>query len=239
MSKLKPLQTDKRTVTQDNQLITAAYSMTLQEKRLLMLGVSKLQPQKKHSGQPLSFTLTIEEWLHAFPDAGGGNPYGEIKKAAKRLMGRTVYIKGRNEDKHLNWLDGATYHKREARVTITFGFTISHYLTGLLGEFTKYDLLAVRELRSVHAVRIYELCAQFKSTGFRIIYVDDLRDALQLGDSYQKFADLRKWVIDPACDEITKKTNLQLGYDSVRDGRRIKAIRFLIAEKSQIALPLE
>ena len=45
---------------------------------------------------------------------------------------------------------------------------------------------------------------QFKSTGYRKIRLDDLRNMLDLNDKYPLTADLKRRVIDTAIDELNE-----------------------------------
>jgi len=70
---------DKKAVaTQDNRLIEACYTMSLNEKRLLMLGVSKLD-SREFTLEKVTFELTAEKWVEYFDDK---NAWQSMKRAA-------------------------------------------------------------------------------------------------------------------------------------------------------------
>lgn len=226
---------EKRTVTQDNLLIEAAYKMSLNEKRLLILGMSKIDPRDFiPSTDPLEFTVTAEEWANVFPS---DNAYRDMSKAAEQLIGRQATIRNTaDEKKVINWVEMCTYHKRVASVTIVFTRASSVYLTGITERFTQYSVLSVGQLTSFYAIRIWEIAAQFKSTGYRKIPVDELRELLVLGDKLKLFSDFRKWVIEPACKEITLKTDYSLTFEIVKEGRLAKYLMFHFHPKAQMSL---
>lgn len=220
-------------VTQDNALIQAAYTMTLDEKRLLWLGLSKIDPLKQpRVTQPLNFRITVDEWCRYYPS---DSPYKQMQEAAAELAKRQV-LHPKKPDVYMNWTDTCTYKKREGYVEIQFGYTISTFLAGMVEQFTKYDLLSVSKLTSFYSIRVYELCSQFKSTGYRKIAVEELRHILQVKDSYKLFADFRKWVIEAACKEITKKSDYTLTYEAIKEGRAVKYIAFHFHQKRQMDL---
>lgn len=86
-------QLPKRSITQDNLLVNAAYEMTLQEKRILNLGISKINPmQRPKENEPFKFSISISEWADYYP----GNPrnaYKEMREACDRLMTRQVVLR--------------------------------------------------------------------------------------------------------------------------------------------------
>lgn len=224
---------------QDNQLVMACYRMTLTEKRLLLLGISKVDSERMPSkSYPLEFDVTVAEWSSVYADSSR-SIYKELDAASKRLLRRQVFLKGRSDDDQLcNWLDRCQYHPGEGRISIRFGWTVSHYLSGLFEQFTKVDLLSVRRLSSFHSVRLYELLAQFRSTGFRVISLDALRDSLALGSAYPMFADVKRRVIDPAVAEINEKTDFIVSWNGVKEGKKVVSLRFVFEDQRQGSLPL-
>jgi plasmid replication initiation protein len=220
----------KKIATQDNQLIEACYTMTLTEKRLLLLGISKIVPKRT---EPFVFSVTADEWAQYYPDQD--NPYRALRRAAKALRGRFVRLHPKTGvTEELNWVDSARYHDRQGRVEIRFGWSIQLRLAGMLEQFTKIDLLSVRKLNSLHSVRLYELVAQFRSTGFRQISIEDFRFAMDCETSYPLVNDLKRWVLKPSIEEINTKSDIRIAFEEVKTGRKITALRFAITKEDQL-----
>lgn len=227
----------KRTVTQDNVLITASYTMTLDEMRLLKASISKLDPTSKAwlAGRA-EVEITAGEWVILY-GADPANSYRQLNEASKRLYERSVRVYGDSKKgKDIRWLSAREYDSGAGRVVLTFSGPILYYLTGMVDEFTKYDLLGVCGLKSTHSVRLYELAGQFRGTGWRHIELDDLREMFCLGNAYQDWRDLKKRVVDRACKEVTEKSDLDVSYEIVKRGRSVHAIRLKIEEKDQLNL---
>lgn len=224
----------RKTVTQDNALVSASYSLTLNEKRLLVACIAQLNPESKAwlAGRA-EVTLTAGEWGELYGIAQK-RAYGELRSAADALYNRSVRIYGdRKKGKEIRWLSAQEYNENEGRVTVTFSGPVLFYLTGMMEQFTTYDLLGVAGLKSVYSIRIYELACQFKSTGWRVVKVADLRQMCGIGDAYPLFSDFRKRVIDRACKEISEKSDMILSWSPVKKGRTIESIRFKIEPKIQ------
>ncbi|MCV6588044.1 MAG: replication initiation protein [Marinobacterium sp.] len=221
-----------RGVTQDNALITASYAMNLNEKRLLIVAISQLDPTSRAwKDRCVDVTVYASEWADAF-NISRNVAYDRLRKAASDLYHRSVRIRGDQSDgAEIRWISGQEYSKREGRVTITFSGKILHYLTDLIGEFTSYELLGVAGLKSTHSMRLYELASQFKGTGWRHIELDDLRDMFCLEDTYRDWRDLRKRVIERACREITSESDLKVEYEPLKRGRAVYAVKLRIEPK--------
>lgn len=227
----------KKSVTQDNALVTASYAMTLDEKRLLVTAISKLDPTSKAwlEGRA-EVHISASEWVDLY-GCNPSNSYSQIDSAAKKLYERSVRIWGDSKKgKDIRWLSAREYDSGAGAVVLTFSGPVLYYLTGMVDEFTKYDLLGVCGLKSTHSVRFYELASQFKGTGWRYIDLNDLREMLCLQDSYPKWSDLKKRVIDRSCNELTEKSDLNVTYDVVKRGRNVVAIQLLIETKDQLEM---
>ena len=94
------------------------------------------------------------------------------------------------------------------------------YLSQLKTQFTQLMLSDINGFRSYYSFRIYLMMMQFKSTGYCKIHLNDLREALDLGNKYEAAKDLRKWVIDTAIDEINEKSPYKVTYDMLKTGRK-------------------
>lgn len=207
-----------RQVTKGNDLIsTACYSLSLDELRLILIAISKLDPRALASGQARAardqagLHVTAEEFSTQF-GVDRKNAYGQLKRAAARLWGRTITQIGQGEGVRvdLRWL----YMKAEysdAGVTLFFSPPLlDHYLVDLKKNFTSYRLGVAAKLRSVYAVRIFELCARFKSTGVVKTTAGILSDLLCV--SYTKKSDLARWVLDPATSSIRLAVGLEVSW---------------------------
>jgi len=224
-------------VTQDNVLVSASYRMGLNEKRLLIACISKLDPESKawKAGRAEA-EMIATEWGELY-GIGPKSAYREMREAAKGLFERSVRIYGDSKKgKEIRWLSAWEWSQNEGRVVLTFSGPVLYYLTGMLDQFTSYDLLGVSGLKSIHSIRLYELASQFKGTGWRHIELDELRKMLSLGDAYQTWDNLKRKVIDRATKEITAKSDLDVSYEIVKRGRPVVAIKLHVSEKQQLEL---
>ena len=192
--------------TQDNQLIEACYSMTLNEKRLLLYGISKINPSTfPDSSKPFKFSIDAKEWEEQF---GGDNPYLMLRKACKKIRNKGVTLHSKTSDpkqpdeRYLNWFEGVDLYRRQSRVVLTFTRGIQIRLAGMLEQFTTIDLLAISQLNSTHAVRLYELLSQFKSTGYRTMTIEDFRFAMDVVNTNKGTKYLKNQVLNPAIKQI-------------------------------------
>jgi plasmid replication initiation protein len=215
-------------VTQDNALISASYAMSLNEKRLLVLALSKIDPMGKAWLDGGKAKVTAKEWSDVF-GIDSKVAYQRLRLASKELYNRSVRIWGDNHTgEEIRWLSAQKYSKKNGYVEMSFGREMVYYLSGMVDQFTSYQLLKVSGLKSTHSIRMYELAKQFAGTGWRHIELDDMRDMFKLGPSYKRWIDLKKFVIDRACTEVTAKSDLKLSYQPIKKGRSVHAIKLIV-----------
>jgi len=222
-------------VVQDNALVRSAYTMTLLEKRLLMLAISKVDactPPARF--QPIQVTVTRDEWAKLYNDS---NPWRDLNTAADGLMGRVVIIHPTNKNgvkKKLNWTDSCEYY--DSHVVIRFGYTLSIKLAGMVDEFTQAELLDVAKLDSFYAVRMLELLKQYESTGLVTISVEEFRLVMGAENKYPRFAQLNQRVIKPAVASIQRKMpemNVSVEYIKKKHSRAVTSLKFRFQRSEQ------
>jgi plasmid replication initiation protein len=228
---------DNLKATQDNQLIEACYTMSLNEKRLLLFGISKINPSVFPStSKPFKFEMTAQEWKEQF---GDDNPWRALKRSAEKLIGRTLTLHSKTAQSNtpdktmLNWFEEAKFFNKQGRVVVTFTRSVQVRLAGMLEQFTTIDLLAVSELTSIHAVRLYELLSQFKSTGYRIMSIEDFRFAMDAVNTNKGTKELKRAVLNPAVKQLNEKSDLFCIVEDIKEGRTITGFKFVFRTQEQ------
>jgi plasmid replication initiation protein len=221
---------------QGNELIDAIYSMPLNSKRLLLLGLSKVwysDPDKSTDPNDprFKFDVSVQEWESLFGKIEGGSGYWNLDAAAKQLMrnGGLIILKQGMIEKRI--FDECRYLFKEGKVRMCFSVAIRDHLVNLIhGDYTPVDLMAVRDIQSVYAIRIYEMCRQFRKTGWREISVHEFRKTMVLEHRYPKFNDLKRRIIEFSIDQIVEHIpemkGLSCEYLKKEDKRRVTHLRF-------------
>ncbi|EEP7977627.1 replication initiation protein [Salmonella enterica subsp. enterica serovar Stanley] len=224
-----------------NALIEASYKLTLQEQRFLLVCISRIKSgvDAPPAESQKTMTITAAELYEAFPDMGRQHAESKLKEAIDRLWDRSVIIRDESKREEFRWVQyRAQYLKGEAKVEITFSDAIMPYLTQLKGQFTRVVVKNVSSLSSTYSIRIYELLQQFRSTGDRTIALDDFRSMLELDDKYVDFKILNRALIKPAIAELNEKSDLAVTVETVKQGRKVIALRFRFRDDRQIKMAL-
>lgn len=216
-------------VRKDNRIITACYKLTLNEQRLVLTAIAKVPFDDKI---PDEVEITAQEFLALFPDIGESNVYKYMDEAVDALANKWIIIDNPIKTKKFRWIDlKTTYHKGSARIGFAFSRHIIPYLEQLKEQFTRYRLGDISNLKSIYSIRLYEMLMQFQNTTFLLIDLDKFKERLDISEKYLVFKDLRRWVIEPAVNELNKKSHLNISFKSHREGRAIKKLEFFFSEK--------
>lgn len=237
MNAEKSLATRNR-VTQSNNLIEASYSLTLPEKRLLLIAISQLDSRKEMPQKETQISVRSYAELFNVTDQAA---YMACKDAANSLFKREIRRRGPDgEIIRQRWVDHVRYRDGTATVFLSFSQHLHADLSDLAkGRFTSYTIGAIRQMRNVYSIRIFEMLWQYISVGKRFLDVEDLREKLELQDKYPLFSDFRRYIIEPAIKEINAKTNLQIDKPvPEKVGRVIVKIWFTFREKPQLPLDI-
>ncbi len=181
------------------------------------------------------FVLSVEEFQELF-NTDVKNAYREMEDAANKLYDRDMRKIDKQAKKRMRWVYMAEYRKGEGRVKLGFSPEITPYLTMLHKRFTSYRLAEVSELGSTYSVRLYEMLAQFQGTRYLTITVANFKERLQLEGKYERFANLKARVIEPAIKELNQKTSIEVKWVPIKKGRTVERLEFRFEEKAQMAL---
>jgi len=127
----------------------------------------------------------------------------------------------------INVCSQAEYAKKKGCISIQFTDSIMPYLSQVREKFTLYNLKEISDFNSIYNVRLYELIQGFKETGWMLKSVSQLRDTLAVGKKFKAYKDFKKHTFDHACQEINKKHQINLGYEELKEGRKVIAIKFI------------
>lgn len=215
-------------ITKHNSLVEASYKLTLNEQRLVLLCISKLDSRKPLTKENL-FTITVKEFAGMF-GINEKTAYRDLENAAKDLYEQDIKTYDEKHNFRFRWVYGIKYHHNEGKVTLGFSPWVAPYLTSLHERFTRYSLKKISGLKSAYAIRLFEFLIQFKSTGKLLIGLDRFRDRLDIKNEYKRFCDLKRRVIVPSVNELVEKSGLLINWRTIKSGRSVTQLEFTFKE---------
>lgn len=228
---------DHDMVVKSNALVQAAYSLTVAETKLVLAAIAQIRRDEAITDE-VRYTVTA----NALADMGGfsaTNEYRALKQAVARLWDRSIKVSdqpngdGRRPRVLLTrWVQEVVYRDDEGAVDIRFAKGVIPYLNQLTSEFSQYKLANVAGMTSSYGVRLYELLIQWRSKGEREVELAWLRHAFQLEGKYKSIRDLKRWVIEPAVNDVNAHSDLQVSWGQRKRGRVVAFIQFRFQPKA-------
>ena len=234
--KLKKEDQKNELIVQHNHLIEARYHLTLQEKRLMCWLASQVKQTdedfKEHE-------LPIKEFAELI-DVKGDHLYKTLDTITHKLMQKIITIRSLKKKGFAKaaLLGGVEYYEGQGIIKLSFHPYLKPYMLQLKDRFTQISLGDVMGLKSVHAMRIYEVLKQYESIGNREISLSDLRDYCGIEEGqYKNFNDLKRFLLQISQKEINNKTDISIGYEEIKTSRKVTSIKFTIKPNSSYKNP--
>lgn len=219
-----------------NVLVEASYRLSLYEQRIVLACIAQVRRDKPLTDQQL-YTVSAQQ-IAKETGTKLGTAYQNLKTASKRLYRREVTLheapngNGHTKVRLTRWVQTVEYRENEGAVALRFSTDMVPYLSQLTERFTRYALADVAKMTSAHAIRLYELLAQWRDTGERMVSIEWLREALQLEDRYSNIRDLKRRVLEPAVEQVNEHSPLWVKWDQRKTGRRVSHLVFTFGEKA-------
>ncbi|OEK59205.1 replication initiation protein [Staphylococcus equorum] len=111
---------------------------------------------------------------------------------------------------------------------------LKHILNELTGNFTKFELQEMTQLKSTYSKNMFRLLKQYKHTGYFKIQIDDFRERLDVPISY-KMNDINKRVLNPIIKELGFIfKDLNITKISAKKSRKIEWLEFTFEPEKRI-----
>lgn len=220
----------------DDMIQKARFSLTVQEQRTILYAISKIKPEDTYLTE---YTFDIKE----FYDVIGWEKesYTEFKAMLKGLTDKSWWatIDDKGTESVLRWFTTARSNKRSGKVTVEFHKDMMPYLLQLADQgvfYTSYNLQYVLPMQSQYSPRLYELLKSYQKNNREWFFETEELKRLLDCQTYDRWPDFRRRVLEPAVEEINKYTDINIAYDTEKEGRRVARVIFYMAHKSKEAL---
>jgi plasmid replication initiation protein len=240
----------KPLVTMSNALTRASHGLSLAEKRIVAMAVSKLDSRtmpKGDQGVPCT-KINAADYAETF-DLDINTAYDQLKAGAKHLYARSItfYEPAFKRDGkpieptfvQMRWVGSVKYHIGQGWVELHWWPKLMTHLVGLTQHFTSYQLQQASALRSQYSWKLLELLSRFKSTGVAEYTIEDFSVSMgATAKQMQNFAKIRTKIIEPAVKELREKDDWIIEWEPIKAGRKVRAVRFKFKRDPQQRLPI-
>ncbi len=211
-------------VSKSNSLIRAAYKLTTNEQKLILIAISLISPDDKDFHTYEITIKTIAEILKVKRK----DLHKSIENITFNILKKPFkYVNDKNERVQLNWFSICKY--KEGIVKFRFDPEIKSLLLDLKENFTSYYLGYAVKLKSRHAIRMYELLRQVKSIVNVIFELEELRYLLGIEkEEYPDYYMFKKRIILASQKELKEKTDISFDFKEIKKVRRVIKLKFIV-----------
>ena len=244
---------DNRIVSEHNDLIRSTAKMTSLSLKLFEIAVSAMDSREK---QPSHEVRVNKKQIYNALGIKGTSKNQQLSKALNTLRKSsnfeiTTEQNGEIHDIGITPVYYADNNYSSDYAVIRFAPEILPFITDLKKNFTQYQLNDILHLRNKYAVSMYRWFTMnyrqyeyYANSGKRRedqiekyanpeVTLEELRKLTGTEKKYSAFYDVRRYIIDPICNEITKHTKYNITYDRIKSGRKVVAIKFHISKKGE------
>jgi plasmid replication initiation protein len=132
-----------------------------------------------------------------------------------------------------NWFAHIEYIKSQGMLECSVSPKLKPYLLELQSNFKSYDLKYILQMQSEYSIRIYELLKKSEKIGFLEIDLEELQNILQVPESFKRFDNFKRKVLQPTSIEIAKHTDIYFEFKEIKPSRKVEGIKFIIKKNIQ------
>lgn len=229
-------------VCQANSLIGGKQALKLNSAKLIRAAIMQVV---RDDTELKPYIITIAELANLL-NVPKSNIYRDIDHITDDILNNPVYVREetyKSGNKKVRWIKipwvtRCEYHS-DAGVALKLNDELKPLLLNLKDHYTQYALDEVLIMKSVYAIRLYELLQSkimskvLPKTGMDIeMSLDTIKECCGCeGKSYNTFSNLRNRVIEVGVREINQKTLYTLSYDYVKSGKTVVGLNFHINMK--------
>lgn len=205
------------------------YSLSLQQQKIVLYALSKIQPGDTAFTE---YKFSIKD----FCALCGVEPtnYEYIKKTMQSLRRKVFWITidEKGTESCVDWFSTIHMNKRSGIVMMKFHEDLHPFLLELQSNFLSFSIFPTLAMKSRYSIRLYELLKSYQNLTEWTFDIPTLKKKLD-AEKYNRYADFRRNVLDVSIAEINKFSDLDISYESRKDGGREYAIiQFFINHKA-------
>lgn len=228
-------------VVQANSMILGRQNLTLNEAKLVRIVIMQIV---RDDVDFKPYVININD-LASMIGIDSSNIYRDIRAICTGVMSKHLEIQSEDGSwEQYQWVSTCKYNSKTKKVEIQLNESLKPFLINLEQYYTQYKLEEALAMKSVHAVRIFELVQErinmrsIPRNGLTVyLPLETIREACDLNvwdksgkvvvkRKLDKISQFKEKCLDIAVREIERVTTYTLNYTPVKEGRTIIGFNF-------------
>jgi len=226
-------------IKKSNILISSKCGLNVNEQKILYKVISQIHIRDKDFKDYVIKTSDLVKFI----GTNSQTIYRDLKHYTHNLLKEVLVIEEDDRIIQTHWFSAVEYISNHT-ILFSFHHKLKPYLLDLKKSFTRFELENIRNFKSKHSPKVYEILKQYEKIGYRLISIEDMRKILVLEDSYKNYNDFKKNVLLAVQEEINKYSDISIEFKEIKESRKVVEIEFGIKSKKidlsrVIDLPIE
>lgn len=239
MNKIKKAENNKDEILlKHNSLITARYNLTVEESRIFIYMLYKIQRNLYTDGTICK--ISHEEFKKLVPNKNKNSITG-LKKILNSLFDNRIYLKDEKDDPYgkYHFLSGFEEYKDENGKVSGFIVECSKRVYSILmnhnykddGYYTPINLIIWLQLKNQNTQRMYDFMRLWTNSQSVITYeINELKELMMLEDKYSKYSDFKKRILNPSIEELNKTGYFKIDMKENKKNKKVSSIDFIVED---------
>lgn len=222
-------------VAQANPLIEARYEFSTIQNKLIRHIISMIDRNGTELKNPYIFS--IEQFLSLIEVDRKEHLAENFRQVTNGILDTKIYFRKKHSHLNLVFFTSINYEEETDLIKVTINPELRYFLLNLNENpfgFTSYQFENILNLKGKYTVRIFELMKQYFRIKRRLISVNELKEILNINESYEGFHNFKNQVLKPSLEQINKFTELNVSFTTLKKSRNVVALDFNIEEKNRI-----
>ena len=205
-------------------LVMYHHSLSLIEHRFLNMcigGIYYKEKITKHTDCAVSTDRYASEYNIKYKEA-----LSQLKEIQKSLIKkRVVTVEAANIS--IPWITKMEFNSND-EVYVNFHEKMIPYISKLSRNFIKYDIGIIKNLKSIHSIRIYELLKTraYDNAGWKLhVELDEFKKMLVVANNYRQYGSFKR-MLDTSLAEINEHTDIKATVMERKRGRKVVELVF-------------
>jgi plasmid replication initiation protein len=226
-------------IVKGNPLNEIQLNLNLIEYKFIIACISMLNKDDKDFGE---IEISVKDFANLLGLKSDGL-YSDVKKAAYSLGTKALGIIEVETGDYVvrSWFEEIRYIKNAGIVRFIFNNRLRPFLLYMLIQkgYTKYLLRNIINMKSKYSIKIYELLKQYENLKTVTYDINKFKNFLGIEDRYNKYAQLKLRVLEPANKEMFEHADIYFTYTEIKEGRSVTHLKFLIYKNKKESKNLE
>lgn len=220
-------------VTKHNQLAGAHWldDFTIFDQQVAAACIAQIDWEDDDFKETTLDASELFEEIHGYPLVGERKEryYKDLKKLQKKLFKIVSPLEPEKEN-IFNWFSKIREDKYKDIFEMTINPTLIKYLIHLKdsGNFISPRLLRYKKSKNTYGIKLYQIMKTLNGPVYeKIMYINELKTIFNLTEKYNRSYDFKRYVINPAIQDINKLGDFHLEYEEIKRGRKVIGFKFI------------